>query len=341
MTLLKAVWLVVRTFGPVAALTALILFALRYAMLQDAGNERYAMWANETIIATEQIRRARTMPRQDAVIIGDSSCLLGIHTPTLGAVLSNAAIEGLCSYGYIGPAGYAWFLDELHRRGVTPRSIIVVFSGVSLQRDASWEWWPSFIRSGGPASYIADPTIPQVTRYVRRRWLSALYEPREGRFGWYYGDDYHFAKEIREDHGSATTPSPDMRIRSLDEFKKTLRPMRAAPTGTMPAGWMIPNNRFMAALDTLAETVDRVGPHRVYLLLFPSPDYYFSADLMQRYASATHAIADRSHIPRENILSTQHRQPDQFFIDAVHMNSMGARFIYSGARQCLAAETPT
>jgi hypothetical protein len=65
----------------------------------------------ENVIVEAQIARAQAGRAVDLLIVGDSSALMGIDAPVLGAKLGGARVESLALFGSVGPAGYAALLD--------------------------------------------------------------------------------------------------------------------------------------------------------------------------------------------------------------------------------------
>src|SRR5215210_1655169 len=141
-----------------------------------------------SISVYEQILRAGSLGSLDVLLVGDSSCLMGIDPELLSQRLGQR-VASLCSIGYLGPAGYARLLKRFLASGARYKRLVVVMHPESLIRDKSWDAWTDFVDSGGPPTPSDwNLKVRSGLRLIESKLLSPFIRlPMEGVFGQYYG----------------------------------------------------------------------------------------------------------------------------------------------------------
>ncbi|MEY9565111.1 hypothetical protein ABH978_000950 [Bradyrhizobium ottawaense] len=252
--LTNALQLVARKFVPVAVLTALILGIANF--IHQQSNHQWSRGI-ETYIVLEQIRRSERLPASDLAFLGDSSCLFGIHVPTLLHAFPGSDVEAFCTIGYVGPDGYAAMLDKMIARGRQPKKLVLVFNPIQFERDPRWNEWPTFIRTDR-FEVPSGLTFPAGgLEYIRLLMERAVYTPLPGAYAIYYGGKDQFISTIWSEHGSAIDPNRMLDIPSLEAFRATLpghvllKPLPASKPFVM-------NAEFEKALNSLSVTLSKL-----------------------------------------------------------------------------------
>lgn len=298
--LTDAIQKVASRFVPVAALAALILGIAHYIYQQS--NHQWSRGI-ETYIVLEQIRRAERLPAADLAFLGDSSCLLGIHVPTLMRAFPGSDVESFCTIGFVGPDGYAAMLDKMIARGRQPRKLVMVFNPIQYERDPSWNEWPGFIRTDRfevPSSL----TFPAGgAEYIRLLMERAVYNPLPGAYGVYYGGKDQFISTIWSEHGSAIDPNRMLDIPSLEAFRATLEghvPFKPNPK-TKP---FVINAEFEKALSSLSATLSKLDRSQVYLVIAPVNSLNAQGGPQSFHVEAGERIAALLGLERSQFLDT-------------------------------------
>jgi hypothetical protein len=318
--LASAVVLVVARFGPVTALAAVILLVAQLAFLRNPARLQSA--SHDWYIVSEQVRRTETVSAPDLAFIGDSSCLMGIHVPTLRAAFPARRIESFCSIGYLGPASYAVLLDRMIERGATPRKLIVAIHPVQFVRDPSWEGWVALIRNKQLSIPVHIGFPKGGLDYLQTDWIESLiYNPLPGVFGRYYGGRNEFISDIRESHGSAVDPSAALSFPSLASFSQDLATHGPSPAGSQTSYAF--NLEFEKALSELARTVARIGADRVYLIVTPVPGSTYGGTSDRDFVLARQQVAARLGLPVSNIIETHGSLSNPHFSSSTHLNRWG------------------
>lgn len=110
----------------------------------------------EELIVREQLTRAATIDIPDLAFFGDSSCLTGIHSPTLSKLLGKS-VASFCMFGSAGPLADARALELLLERGAPPRAIVIVLHPRNFSRRVISSDWASFIAAQGPREFASAP----------------------------------------------------------------------------------------------------------------------------------------------------------------------------------------
>jgi hypothetical protein len=266
----------------------------------------------------EQLRRAATLPPQDLIFVGDSSCLMGIDVPALRRALPGRRIESLCTIGYVGPAGYARMIEAAAARGA-PGLLVLVLHPAQFQRDPRWEPWAAFGMPG--AQDALPPGAMDALDHVRLAWLSpVLYTPLPGPYARYYGGEAALARTLVRRGGSLIDPAAGLRAASAAT--------PPAPTAKVAAAGPVSyarNPAFEMALATLRPVLAAFGPERVRLLIAPVPDTHHGPGAETARAAAARDIADRLGLPPTSILPTPATLPAADFSTPTHLHRRGAR----------------
>ena len=295
-----AIRTVAHKFVPVAVLTAVILGSAHFIYQRDKHQ-----WSRgiETYIVLEQIRRSERLPAADLAFLGDSSCLFGVHIPTLLQTFPGSRIESFCTIGFVGPDGYAAMLDKMIARGRQPGKLVLVFNPIQFERDPRWNEWPAFIRT----DHFEAPSVLTFPagglEYIRLLMERAVYNPLPGAYAVYYGGKDQFISTIWSEHGSAIEPNRMLDVPSLTAFRATLpghvllKPLPGSKPFKM-------NAEFEKALDSLSATLSKLDRSRIYLVITPVNSVNAQGGPQSFYGEAGQRIAARLGLDRSQFLDT-------------------------------------
>jgi hypothetical protein len=295
-----AIRIVARKFVPTAALAALVL-GIAHFVYQQSKHQ----WSRgvETYIVLEQIRRSERLPAADLAFLGDSSCLMGVHIPTLRQAFPGTDVESFCTIGFVGPDGYAAMLDKMIARGRQPRKLILVFSPIQFNRDPRWNEWADFIRTDHfeAASGLTFPAGG--LEYIRLLMERVVYNPLPGNYAVYYGGKDQFISTIWGEHGSAIDPNRMLDIPSLKAFKETLAGHVFFKPDPKTRPFVI-NSEFEKALGSLSATLSKLDRSKVYLVIAPVNSLYAQGGPASFHAEAGERIAALLGLDRSQFLDT-------------------------------------
>lgn len=298
--LTDAIQIVARKFVPVAALAVLILGTAHYIYQQSKHQ-----WSRgvETYIVLEQIRRSERLPAADLAFLGDSSCLMGVHVPTLRRAFPGSDVESFCTIGFVGPDGYAAMLEKMIARGRQPGNLILVFNPIQFDRDPRWNEWADFIRT----DHFEAPsglTFPAGgLEYIRLLMERAVYSPLPGAYAVYYGGKDQFISTIWSEHGSAIDPNRMLDIPSLEAFKATLAGNVLFEPDPKTKPFVI-NAEFEKALGSLSTTLAKLDRSKVYLVIAPVNSLYAQGGPQSFHVEAGERIAALLGLDRSHFLDT-------------------------------------
>jgi len=323
--LTDAVGIVARKFGPVVALTSLVLSVANYIYQQGM-----YQWSRgiETYIVLEQIRRSERLPAADLAFLGDSSCLMGIHVPTLLRAFPGSGIESFCTIGFVGPDGYGAMLEKMIARGRQPSKLVLVFNPIQYERDLRWNEWVNFIRTNH-FEVPSNLTFPAGgLEYIRLLMERAVYNPLPGGYAVYYGGKDQFISTIWREHGSAIDPNRMLDIPSLEAYKATL----AGHVFFKPDPKIKPfvmNAEFEKALGSLSEMLSKFDRSKVYLVITPVNSLYAQGGPQSFHAEAGERIAALLGIDRSQFLDTPDMMLDIMYAHYPSHLHRWSRIIYT------------
>ena len=294
----------------------------------EVSRKRLQLNDTSSIAVFEQMERARSIGSVDLLLIGDSSCLMGIDVDRLSKRLGKS-VGSLCSIGYLGPAGYGLLLQRFAESGGRYKELVLAMHPDSLIRDPSWDYWVEFVRSGGPkeASGYRD-YVATGLHFAERTFLWPLVRfPMQGRFGLYYGSMEHMRADVR---ASGTMIEPwALEYSTVPQFlshnSDTAQDKPQAYCNRFHQDW--PNTRYFDALQEFRKTLDVLGTHARFLLTVrPST---CTDEVIE-----THALAARSRItgilesPPDALATAPDTLPSAYFASVTHLNRFG-REIYT------------
>lgn len=293
------------------------------AVSQDVSRKRLQLNDTSSIAVFEQMQRARSIGSVDLLLVGDSSCLMGIDVKRLRERLGKS-VASLCSIGYLGPAGYALLLRSFAESGSRYKELLLAMHPDSLIRDPSWDYWVEFVRSGGPKEgsgwreYIATGL-----HFAERTFLWPLVRfPMQGRFGLYYGSVERMRADVRAS-GTMIEPSA-LEYSTIDQF---LSHSSGPEQGRSQAycdrfhqDW--PNTRYFDALQEFRKTVDALGTH-VHFLLTARPSNCTDDVIETRAAAARSRIKRILEGPPDALASVPDTLPSTYFASVTHLNRYG------------------
>jgi hypothetical protein len=266
-----------------------------------------------TAVVFEQLRRSQRLGPTSTLLIGDSSCLMGVNAVRLER-LTAAPVQSLCSIGFLGPRGYARLLENYLKRNPPPDRLIIMMHGISFERAPDWEVWENFVESDG-ASALGQRSALERVRIVTRLVLAPpLAHLFGGRWGRYFGDPDAFFNELESGNGTTIDPQAGLRMRGIEAFKHAIWPEvpLAAPFG------FTRNERFDRAMSSLAEQVARIGPERTLLVISPIPAPYFHGAAVAGREAAARELRQALAIPESAVLATAASAPYAHFLENDH-----------------------
>jgi peptidoglycan/LPS O-acetylase OafA/YrhL len=198
-------------------------------------------WTAEKLIVREQFNRARTVNSVDIAFFGDSSCLTGIHPPTLRAALGGKSVESFCMFGSVGAIADAKIIELLAQRGSLPRAAVVVVHPFQFRRLSILPEWASFIYATASAA--------------NSDWTPAIRV--KGDFAPRYHRATDLVEEIRNS-GSLVDPSH-------------------GPNTKTKVSYLVPQS-FEGLMAPLTRAITLFEPRDVYLIFPPIPEGSGSGD---------------------------------------------------------------
>jgi hypothetical protein len=333
LALVRALLLVSRAWLPILALALLLLVPPYLLYRRDSyATDAHVALSTDFMIILEQMRRAAMVLSPDLVFIGDSSCLMGVHVPTIREHLPSLRVESLCTIGTVGPAGYAHILDRMVARGAAPKAIVIMLHPIQFQRHPSWEGTTRFVQDGGALPVRPSNPLIATIRFLQLQLSRVFFTPLPGNYGRYYGTEENFVGDIRETGGSAVDPGA-LSLRSLGELQAEV-----AKTKTVPQGTAQPydiNESFERALASLASSLRTFDHNMVYLLIAPVPNVNYYPSGYGVSARAEREIASRLGVPPDNVLPLGHAWPFEYFSSVTHANRWGRIMISRSLGQLL------
>ena len=270
------------------------------------------------LIVDTQLERLREKEPADLVLLGDSSCLMGIAAPLVAEQL-NLEVENYCTIGYVGPAGYASMLNDIKPGSRHPHWIVVALNPAQFVRQPSWESWVGYVASASQRRIRHPPTVKDAFGFGRRSVNRLLaYEPLPGRFALYYGGTASVQAELRNSRGSMLDPGYGLRFASLQALKASAdRPNLGS------IAELTPNQAFLDALRVLQLSVTRFGRRDVFLLITPVPEGVLDSRGVAELNAARKAIGHTLGLTPENVLDMPLQLPAAYFSSQTHLNQWG------------------
>ena len=316
--LLCATRLVLRDIAPLWSVVALLvgLLVAFFLMTQEPLEPAYP--SVDHLIVDTQLERLREREPADLILLGDSSCLMGIKAPQL-AVQLNLEIENYCTIGYVGPAGYAAMLNDIKPGRRHRHWIVVALNPAQFVRQASWESWVGYVATGSQRRIRHTPTVKDAFDAGRRSVNSLLaYEPLPGMFALYYGGTASVQAELRNSRGSMLDPGYGLRFASLQALEGSAdRPNLGS------IAELTPNQAFIDALRSLQLSVTRFGRRDVFLLITPVPEGVLDSRGVAELNAARKAIGLTLGLTPENVLDMPLQLPAVYFSSQTHLNRWG------------------
>jgi hypothetical protein len=306
----------------------LVAVTLLAATSPEASRKRLQINDTSSIAVFEQMERARSIGPVDLLLIGDSSCLMGIDVDRLSKRLGKS-IASLCSIGYLGPAGYALLLQSFAESGGRYKELVLAMHPDSLIRDPSWDYWAEFVRSGGPKE--AGGWREYITTGLRLAESVLLWPvvrfPMQGRFGLYYGSMERMRADVRAT-GTMTEPwaledatVDEFLSHSLDSKQVTSNPY----CSRFHEDW--PNKRYFDALQEFRRTLAALGTHARFLLTV-RPRNCTDEVIEMHAAAARSRIMAILESPPGALATAPDTLPSAYFASVTHLNRFG-RQIYT------------
>lgn len=268
-------------FKPAIVLGSFLLFAGGATTWMASSIPRE--WTSETYIVREQLKRAVQGEQTDVAFFGDSSCLTGIHPPTISEITGDR-IASYCMFGSVGAVGDAAAISLLRERGKLPDKIILVIHPLQLSRAAIPKRWKDLVRACSSDRLCGYSIAPESIDFGR---LKGAFTAR-----------YPTARElVREIAASGSLVDPSQKA-----FTK------AVIDQNMP-------DSFQELQQPLLRALDGIDRSKVYLLIPPVPLGQSEGGFIR----AKKAIARLLKIDASHVLNTPSEYPDSYFATRSHL----------------------
>lgn len=291
-----------RFFGPAVAV-ALVILVLAWAW--DRRHPLENPNIVESVIVAEQIERARTIPRADVLILGDSSALMGVDAGALGRLLGRR-VESLATLAWVGPAGYARLIADYAARNSLP-ALIFLFNPAALSvTEAAFET-NGYEREVLETPQRAGASVLDAARYSLyvHAIMRAVVLPLPGVYGKEYGWPDRLAARLRDHHGSLVDPNV------LKE--------------EVPATFAI-GQPFARRLPSLRDAIVAARPEHVYLALTPIAATGVSPEIVASRLAVSTTLAIRLGLsPSDTLLPLPPSLPKELFAVWTHLSAAGQR----------------
>ncbi|NEQ64722.1 MAG: hypothetical protein F6K21_04295 [Symploca sp. SIO2D2] len=267
------------------------------------------------LIVDEQIERAKTIHNTDLLLIGDSSCLMGIDAPLLSHLL-NKKVESLCTLGFVGPEGYSELLRKYFSRGMKSNRVILVFHGIQMKRDSSWQQWVDYIKDYEFNQNSKSKLIHNPKNNILLLLNKFLFIPLHNKWGEYYGSDYSFSSFIRRHHGTAVDPNSPL---------NTYIPVGSAPKSE--AYRYEVNQQYEDSLEPLEQVLLEYNMHdKTMLMISPIPSSLQREQTMITRKSAIERISKRLNISDTEIIDLPSSLQARYFATNTHLAENGRNY---------------
>lgn len=249
-------------------------------------------WTSEKYIVREQIRRAAEGPAVDVGFFGDSSCLTGIHSPTV-EILIGAKTASYCMFGTVGAFGDAAAINLLKARNALPGRLVIVIHPLQLGRQGLPQRWKDVVSLCATDSLCGSLIPPENVAFGRLK----------GAFTAKYSTAKELVTELASS-GSLVDPS-------RKAFSKEPIPQE------MP-------DKFLALEKPLVKALEGIDRSRIYLIVPPVPVGQSAGG----FQNVKKMLAEMLGISEKHVLDTQSEYPELYFATRSHLTEEG-RAIFS------------
>lgn len=252
----------------------------------------------DTPVIREQTIRAGRLGDVDLLLVGDSSCLMGID-PQLLANIIDRSVESLCTNGFAGPIGYANLLERYFARGNRATTIVLILHPSSLETGAVRAWESLAPKENPPIGRL--PRLVAEVRASLRKSLGPLADPPlSGWAGVYYGRESTMRNYILDHNGSLVDPHPV--LRGTERVTYHIRPA------------------FSDALEVFGTRLKGRNYRQLMLALMPATEGSGSDD--ELHHATTRAVLGRIGLEGV-ILNSRASSPRELFSTSTHLNEGG------------------
>jgi len=319
---------VVRRIGPSLAVLALVALIVRVGVAAGLlPSARPLQDMDHTILSHQAVAALRAEPTE-MVLLGDSSCLMGVEPVRLAARTGRSSL-GLATMSYLGLEAQGRLLAAYARRQPgSPRLVLLMMHPEALRLRETSSYHEELLDAvaAGLKPPVQPGALPAVQRFlglneVRDRLLSRCVPvPLAGSFGQLYGFSTDLWKFLDQHQGAAVDPNrfSAAEARGNAEYRlakriegECLAFRRQLPPGTQLA----------------------VG-------LTPSPASFVLANHAETVTGLARQLGDwlRPELLLTNLPSTL---SDRFFASTTHLNAEGRRVFTEALARELSTGLPT
>jgi hypothetical protein len=266
----------------------------------------------EHLIISEQIKRARLAPQADYLLLGDSSCLMGIDPFLMSELLDQKTVESLCTVGYAGPAAPAKILNLYEKAGGRASNLLILLHpnalGVSTET----------VVATGMESMIENDrqNYRGVAMTFREKFVNDFFlrfvnfEPIPPVFMSFYGGPKGISDSIQSQHGTLTDPTPGV-------------PETPQAPFTYALGDAFDTERTIV----MNEMIQRIGAGRVRLGMMPIPNNRLGEKTRTQYNAARRKLLESFKLPVSQWIDLPIDLPNRYFATKAHLNLVGKKIV--------------
>lgn len=270
-----------------------------------------------------QMARALKIGDADVIMIGDSSCLMGVDAKRLSS-LTGLNVQSLCTYATLGPEGFGIILERYLSRARKARLVIVMMHPQPFDRPVVWDQATGALRKWiNPAtSVIPTQSFPLGAKAKLAAVLQTVIPtdfpaPRWANF---YGTFTRMAGWIEAHNGSALESTP------LVEKAQTYG---GDPKFDLPV-----SDSFVASLRQFRPPLERYQG-KVVIALTPLPGVFASDAALKSHRTIERLLLDELHLPDDAMLEMPPAISDAYFasvpnkggINMHHPNPTGVSYL--------------
>ncbi|MBF0340669.1 MAG: hypothetical protein HQL95_06845 [Magnetococcales bacterium] len=315
----SALWLVGRTLSPTILAVAVILLIayVRHPTMGDIDKKLQHVNSLEDIIMLEQAKRTSSTGNTDLLLIGDSSCLMGIDPKQLSRQLDGIRVDSLCSIAWIGPVGYATMLRHYLEKHEAPTDLVIVLHLAQFNRKIEWDRQTEYIAHAFDKAYRLSK-VTEALDYLEHALFDLVnFTSLKGRYKIYYGSAEQLRVAVQYD-GSLIDPNtglePTLALHAR-QVNNTKTPCYLSSHAL--------NQPFIDALKELAQAIALVGITKSHLLLSPIPDNAYCGNTNHDHEIAAQTIAAHLDLSPGQVLTTPVVLPNDLFSRSTHLNRWG------------------
>ena len=317
---ISSLYLIIK-HGWVVALTTIALvsiFHLKSSNLEPETLQRLHNKDVSSVIISAQKRRAASLASVKNLLIGDSSCLMGVDLALLNR--ETRLFDSICTIGFLAPDGYVELLRaHLGARAEAPEKLIIVMHPFSMFYEESWGQWLEIVKNGGRPR-TSEKRV--VDLELLRNWMNVdvfsklLQIPMKGPMGLYYGDINNLERVLLDD-GQLIDPTTGLHNRY-----SRLGENSVLESCSKIRGW--PNNAYLERLKYLGSSARTSGIRSIMFVVTPMPEQCVAGDRTP-LSVKREQLAQALGIEKEDVIYIDKLGDVSMFSSFTHLNRIGRK----------------